>query len=76
MMLALSSCASMQGHFKADKNTLAALAPDVPGYSRPLQAQAAKEVQSGVCVAMTTLLAGCQITRDQARLMSVPDKNR
>lgn len=67
LMLSLASCASTCSDLQG--KALAAVAPDVPDYSKDTANKAADEIDGGACPAMTVLLEGCAVTRAQARLL-------
>lgn len=69
MMLVLTLSLSACGEAHFNKQALHSVAPEVPVFPRPLQSEAAEELQQKQCHALGVLLSSCLITRDQARLM-------
>lgn len=63
----LTGCSGIP--FDLTPQTLAAVAPDVPGIPDDVQDKAAKEMASGVAPAENQIINACLVTRDEARIL-------
>jgi hypothetical protein len=69
----LSGCSNTP--FDLTAQTLAAVAPSVPGIPDDVQDKAAKEMASGVAPAENQVINACLQTRDEARVLN-PGKKK
>lgn len=67
ILVPLGACSIIP--FDLTPQTLAAVAPDVPGIPDDVQDKAAAEMASGVAPAENIIINSCLVTRDQARIL-------